>query len=199
MVPVGVGTEKVDPSRTPSSAEMSHAFHELAHILRDSGVDHIILEMMYNPVRAKLALDAALSTGLPVWFGMSARRAADGRTITFDQLDEYDIAEVASLIPAEGVHVAGFMHTGAELIADALAQARRYFAGPLMAYPDSGYFEMPDWRFVDTIEPVRLQQFFTEWIEDGVRLIGGCCGLTIAHVEAAVRARSSQRPPSSKG
>jgi homocysteine S-methyltransferase len=199
MVPVGVGTEKVDPSRTPSSAEMSHAFHELAHILRDSGVDHIILEMMYNPVRAKLALDAALTTGLPVWFGMSARPAADGRTITFDQLDEYDIAEVASLIPAEGVHVAGFMHTGAELIADALAQARRYFAGPLMAYPDSGYFEMPDWRFVDTIEPVRLQQFFTEWIEDGVRLIGGCCGLTIAHVEAAVRARSSQRPPSSKG
>ena len=191
MVPVAAGTATVDALNVPSANQVSDAFYELANILRDSGVDHIMLEMMYNPERAALALEAALSTGLPVWFGMSARRTEDGRVITFDALEEYEIATVAGLIPATGVGAAGFMHTGAEIIGEALSAARPFFSGPLMAYPDSGYFEMPDWRFVDTIEPDRLQQFFVDWIAQGVRLIGGCCGLTIAHVEAAVRARQS--------
>ncbi len=189
MVPVAAGTATVDALSVPSSNQVSDAFYELANILRDSGVDHIMLEMMYNPGRAALALEAALSTGLPVWFGMSARRAADDRVITFDALDEYEIAAVAGLIPPTGVDAAGLMHTGAEIIGEALIAVRPFFAGPLMAYPDSGYFEMPDWRFIDTIEPDRLQQFFGDWIAQGVRLIGGCCGLTITHVEAAVRAR----------
>jgi homocysteine S-methyltransferase len=192
MVPVAAGSATVDATKVPSNAEISDAFYELANILRDAGVDHIMLEMMYNPVRAKLALEAALSTGLPVWFGMSARRAADGRVITFDAFEEVAIATIAGLIPTHGVDAAGFMHTGAEIISEALAAARPYFVGPLMAYPDSGYFEMPDWRFVDTIEPNRLQEFFTEWLQHGVRLIGGCCGLTITHVEAAVRARAGR-------
>ncbi|CAB4894402.1 unannotated protein [freshwater metagenome] len=191
MVPVAAGTGRVDADRVPSGQEVSEAFHELAGILRDSGVDHIMLEMMYNPGRAALALEAALSTGLPVWFGMSARRAADGRVLTFDALEDIEIAAVAGLVPATGVDAAGFMHTGAEIISEALDLARPFLHCPLMAYPDSGYFEMPDWRFVDTIEPDRLQQFFTDWIAQGVGLIGGCCGLTLAHIEAAVRARTN--------
>ena len=194
MVPVAAGTGTVDATRIPSPTQVSDAFFELANILRDSGVDHIMLEMMYNPGRAAIALEAALSTGLPVWFGMSARRAPDGRAITFDALEQYEISAVAGLIPKHGVDAAGFMHTGAEVVADALAAARPFFSGPLMAYPDSGYFEMPDWCFVDTIEPDRLQEFFAQWIGLGARLLGGCCGLTVAHVEAAVRARASSSP-----
>ena len=190
MVPVAAGTGRVDPSQIPSDQQVSEAFHELAGILKDSGVDHIMLEMMYHPTRARLALAAALSTGLPVWFGMSARRAPDGRAITFDALAEIEISEVACLIPATGVDAAGFMHTGSEVIADALQVLRPMYDGPLMAYPDSGYFEMPDWRFVDTIEPHRLHEFFATWIAMGARLIGGCCGLTLAHIEAAVSARA---------
>ena len=58
-------------------------------------------------------------------------------------------------------------------------------------YPDSGYFEMPDWRFVDVITPERFEDFCREWIASGVQILGGCCGLTVAHVRAAVRARDS--------
>ena len=199
MVPVAAGTGTVDADKLPSVDQVTDALYELANVLYDSGVDHIMLEMMYNPGRAKIALEAALSTGLPVWFGMSARRADDGRAITFDALEEVEIASVAKLIPMSGVDAAGFMHTGSEVIADALAAARPYFEGPMMAYPDSGYFEMPDWRFVDTIEPDRLQQFFADWIAQGVQLIGGCCGLTIAHVEAAVRARQAAASESTGG
>ena len=192
MVPVAVGTAKVDQDRLPSSDELANAFGELANILKDSGVDHIMLEMMYEPNRVPIALNAAIATGLPVWFGMSARRATDGRVISFDQHQEIELGEITKLIPKSGVDVAGVMHTGAELISNSLDALRKDFAGPLSAYPDSGFFEMPDWRFVDVISPERLETFYTEWISHGAQLIGGCCGLTVDHISAATRTQTAR-------
>lgn len=193
MVPVAAGTAKVDQDRLPSNDELANAFGELANILKSSGVDHIMLEMMYEPTRVPLALNAALATGLPVWFGMSARRAKDGRVIAFDQHQELPIEEIIKLIPKSGVDVAGVMHTGAEIIGETLVAIRKHFAGPMSAYPDSGYFEMPDWRFVDVISPERLETFFAEWVGHGAQLIGGCCGLTVDHIHAASRAAHTPR------
>jgi homocysteine S-methyltransferase len=189
MVPVSRGTAVTNAGEMPDEDEMSAAFTELAGILASAGCDLIILEMMYHPRRTRLALEAALSTGLPVWFGLSARRAADGRVISFDQLQERPLDEVAELIPEEGVDAAGVMHSGSELIAEALETVRRHFHGPLMAYPDSGYFEMPQWRFVDVIAPDRFEEFCRQWIRSEVQIVGGCCGLTPEHIQAAVRAR----------
>ena len=191
MVPVAEGTDRVDPDRVPSDGEVQDAFDEVAGILKAFGVDLIMLEMMYHPGRTRLALGAALATGLPVWFGLSARRAADGRLLAFDYLDELPVDDIASLIPASGVDVAGCMHTSSEIVADALEVVRRYFDGPLMAYPDSGYIEMPDWQFVDVIAPDRLEEFYRDWIAAGVQVIGGCCGLGVEHIEAAARVRDS--------
>ena len=191
MVPVMAGTATVDGARVASDAQVADAIHELAHLVRDAGADLIALEMMYNPKRAPLAVAAAMSTGLPVWFGMSARRDSAGNVVSFDQLQDVPLEDIIDLIPADGIDAAGFHHTTSEIIGEALVRLRSRFAGPLIAYPDSGYFEMPDWQFVDTIEPARLEQFFAEWIGLGARVIGGCCGLTVEHVQAAVRARDN--------
>ncbi len=151
----------------------------------------IILEMMYEPSRVKLALEAALSAGLPDWFGLSARRGATGKAVSFHAFEDLPLSSVVELIPAQGVDVAGVMHSGAEIMQEALDAVRAGFKGPLMAYPDSGYFEMPDWRFVDIISPARFEEFCVAWLRSGVQLIGGCCGLGLEHIEAASRARAS--------
>ena len=150
-----------------------------------------MLEMMYHPNRAPIALNAALATGLPVWFGISARRNDKGDLLSFEQHADVPIDEITKLIPKSGVDVAGVMHTGAEIVGPALAVIRKNFAGPMSAYPDSGFFEMPDWRFVDVISPERLENFFGQWISQGARLIGGCCGLTVDHIHAAARAKTT--------
>ena len=189
MVPVVKGDRKTDPAMVPSDAEAADAFAELAGILKASGVDLIILEMMYHPGRTRLAVGAALATGLPVWFGLSARRAQDGRILSYDQSQDMPVDDIARLIPASRVDVAGCMHTGPDITGEALEAVRRHFAGPLMAYPDGGYFEMPDWLFVDVVTPARLEEFYRDWIAAGVQVIGGCCGLTGEHIEAAARVR----------
>jgi homocysteine S-methyltransferase len=191
MISVTKGTARFDPALAPSDSEVADAFAEMAAILKASGVDFIILEMMYHPGRAALAVDAALATGLPVWFGLSARRGHGGRVVSFDHTQDLPVDDIARLIPAGRVDVAGCMHTGPDMVGEALDAVRRHFAGPLMAYPDGGYFEMPEWRFVDVIDPARLEEFYREWIAAGAQVIGGCCGLTVDHIEAAARVRNS--------
>ena len=190
MVPVSSGTAIVDPSLVPSEAVIAEAFAELANQLKVAGCDLIILEMMYNPVRVPLAVAAARSTGLPIWFGMSARADRNGQVIAFEQHEEVPLERIIDLMPEGGIDVAGVMHTPAPLIGAAEARLRSQFAGPLMAYPDSGYFEMPDWKFIDVIGLPEFEAYCLEWLRSGVQLLGGCCGLTPAHIEAAARARA---------
>jgi methionine synthase I (cobalamin-dependent) len=191
MVPVRHGAAVTDTAQLPSDAELEDALNELGEILTGAGCEMIILEMMYHPRRIRAAVDAALATKLPVWFGASARRGRDGRAISFHQSAELPLEAVTTMIPRTGIDAAGIMHTGPEVVDDALEAVRRHFGGPLMAYPDSGYFEMPDWRFVDVVTPQRFETFCGDWIASGVQIIGGCCGLTPDHIRAAVRAKQS--------
>ncbi len=196
MLPLIPGTDIVDKNLVPSEAAMSDGFHELANILKDAGVDLILLEMMYNPTRVPLALEAAISTGLPVWFGTTVRRSGDDEVISFDKHEDIALSEVIQLVPDEGVDVVGVMHSPSDIISDALKEIKKQFSGPLSAYPDSGYFESPDWNFNDIIAPNRLEEFFSKWLDQGATILGGCCGLGLDHIRAAVSARDNFTSPS---
>ena len=189
---VYVASDDEPPGILPPEAKAAEAFHEQAQILKAAGAELLLLEMMYHPTRIPHVLAAAAETGLPVWFGLSARADEDGTLLSFHDKAEIPLDEVVKLIPPHNsgqIDVAGCMHTGAEITSAVLTKIHKRFHGPLLAYPDSGYFEMPDWHFHDVIAPERLEQFFLEWLDQGVQIIGGCCGLTIAHIKAAVRAR----------
>jgi homocysteine S-methyltransferase len=192
MVPHIPGTDLVDPDRTPPPAQMAESFHELAQLLKEGGVDHIMLEMMYEENRAPLALAAAQSTGLPVWFGLSARRGENGNIISFNLAHEAPLETIIGYIPDSGIDVVNVMHTQPQAVSDTIAMVRKKFAGPIGVYPDSGYFEMPDWNFTEVIPADKLEDFYKAWINDGVQLIGGCCGLTIEHIDAANRVRQAK-------
>lgn len=197
MVPVASGSAAVDPALTPPPTQIADAFSDLAQNLKRFGCDLLILEMMYNPIRVPLALAAAQASGLPIWFGLSARADAAGNLLSFDQLESLPLSRIMDMIPARGIDVAGVMHTPAPLISAVTRELRTKFSGPLMAYPDSGYFEMPDWKFVNVLAEDRFESYCLEWLRQGVQLLGGCCGLSPAHIRAAARARQAylqQRP-----
>ena len=184
MCPFVSGSAQPDLTRAPPRAEMAAGFGELAQFIRDEGCDLILLEMMYYPERIGLVFEAAMATGLPVWAGFSARRSEGGRLLSFAPEREVLFAELIRPLDTFDVAVAGVMHTRSDIIGDALDVVRGVFAKPLMAYPDSGYFAMPEWRFEDIIPPAQLQRFALDWIERGAQVLGGCCGLSPEHIAA---------------
>ncbi len=184
MVPIVAGARYADRSRNPSGEQLTDAFNELAQIHKDEGCDLIILEMMFHPERMPLAIEAATATGLPVWCGMSARRSNDGAVVSFTDESDIPFAEVVAMTQGADLAAAGIMHTPSNIVAEAIDIIREGFDGPLMAYPDSGYFAMPEWKFEDIIPPAELHEFACGWEAQGVQIFGGCCGLSPEHVGA---------------
>lgn len=195
MSPVVAGSAKTDRSHLVSRTEMAEAFGELAELLKKEGCDFILLEMMYDPERMAPAFEAAAGTGLPVWAGFSVRRGEDGRILSFAQDRDIPFGEILPILDDFEVDAAGVMHSPSNVVGEAIEILRERYSGPLMAYPDSGYFKMPHWQFENIIPPPELQRFAAQWIEDGIQIIGGCCGLCPDHIAAvsALKAPIQQR------
>ena len=89
-----------------------------------------------------------------------------------------------------GPDVVNVMHSDINVTPDALDMVRVRWGGPLGVYPESGYFIMPNWQFVDVISPEDFVAEAKKWVASGVRLIGGCCGLGPEHIRALAAART---------
>jgi homocysteine S-methyltransferase len=184
MVPVVAGTEWFDPAAVPPPDAIADAFAELAGILRDTGCEMILLEMMYDPDRMAAAFAAARGTGLPVWAGLSSRHGENGAVLGYSHLEERPFDEIAALLAGSGADAAGIMHVPSDIVTPSIDIIRRHFDGPLLAYPDSGHFKMPHWHFEDIIPPADFAAYAAQWATQGVHIIGGCCGLSPEHIAA---------------
>ena len=184
MLPFAAGVDRTSDQHQVSDQMMADGFGELAEIHKAAGCDMIMLEMMYSPDRMIHAFAAARATGLPVWCGLSVRLGDDGRVLSYMQQHDLDFAEIAKLAGESGFDAAGIMHSSPNATGPALDILKHHFDGPLIAYPDSGFFKMPHWQFEEIIAPDRLHGFGCDWIANGARAVGGCCGLSPAHIAA---------------
>ena len=181
-----------DP-RWRADSRLRATYREQAEILAGAGVDLLAMEMMQEPEIAIPAIEAALDTGLPVWVGCSCRRK-DGRLVFFDASGR-DFRELLEAIDGLPVGVVGIMHSEVPDIVPGLEAVRERWDGPLSVYPESGYFTMPHWQFVDIISNDDLVAEARGWRERGVQIIGGCCGIGPEHIAALHAAFGNERNP----
>ena len=161
---------------------------EQAQLLHAAGVDGLAVEMCERVEFSVAAVEAAMETGLPVWIGVSAQRHKDSSEIpTFDYADR-SLDELVSELAKFPATAMTIMHTPAPDVAEALAVVRRHWNGPVGVYPESGFFTMPNWNFVDVIAPEALAEAARGWVHDNVRMVGGCCGLGPEHIAALCHA-----------
>ncbi|MGI9411197.1 MAG: homocysteine S-methyltransferase family protein [Hyphomicrobiaceae bacterium] len=182
-IPLQIRSESEPVDDDLDDGALTDAFREMTSILSTGGVDLILLEMMSKPNRMTRLFEAVLAGTLPVWCGLSVKRAEDDSFVAahdFRVSFEDNVLQAA----AQDFDAWGIMHSSAELIDEALSVLRGAQARPLMVYPDSGFMEMPNWQFVENIEPGRFARFAEEWVASGVQIVGGCCGLGPEHIGA---------------
>lgn len=168
------------------------SYRELAEVLAEAGVDLIIAEMMRDIENATIVIQAAVSTGLPVWVGYSAMLADNGtdvRSLRWKHRDDttsaHDFGEMVDALKPLGGQVAGIMHTRVEDTAPALGVLRSHWDGPMLAYAETGKLAMPEWLLEEVISPADYAGVVEGWVRDyGVRVIGGCCGTGPEHIRA---------------
>ncbi|UFS71575.1 bifunctional homocysteine S-methyltransferase/methylenetetrahydrofolate reductase [Geomonas sp. RF6] len=161
-----------------SVEEALAAFREQAAALADGGVDLFILETFNDLEELEWALEGAKETGLPVVcnlaFGEGARLAGG-----------IEAEEAALRVVRAGADVVG-ANCGAGPL-ELLKTLKRIAAVtevPLAAYPNSGFPEYFEGRYIYRATPEYLSGMAAEMVEAGAALVGGCCGTTPAHVRA---------------
>ncbi|MCH7882247.1 MAG: homocysteine S-methyltransferase family protein [Proteobacteria bacterium] len=168
------------------------SYQELAEVLAEAGVDLIIAEMMRDIENATMVIEAAVSTGLPVWIGYSTMMAEDGidvKSLRWKDTNHADTTHdfstlVKTLSPLGGA-AAGIMHTRVGDIEPALAVLGKHWSGPKLAYAETGKSIPPEWSFEEICSPEDYAGEIDGWVKNhGVQIVGGCCGTGPEHIRA---------------
>jgi len=175
------------PHPQPDPDTVLAAFREQVAIQAEAGVDLFALEMIPDAFYGRPAAQAAVESGLPVWLGMTSWSGEGG----WEHEDE--LGSLVAELVRPGVMAVNAMHTDVEDIAPAIAQIRERWDGVIGAYAHHGGWEPPHWIFHD-ISPEDYAAAALGWVQQGVQIIGGCCGIRPAHI-ALLRERLPARIP----
>lgn len=173
-----------DDPRWNKPGDVGRSVREQAEILAEAGVDLIALEMCQTTAFSVATIDSAIEVGLPIWIGVSAETHEGCSSLSVFDYKELDFESQVRALAGYPAMVMNIMHTPVPDVEKALEIVKRYWDGPVGVYPESGYFTMPNWQFVDVIEPNELGKSAQAWIDNGVRMVGGCCGLGPEHIAA---------------
>ncbi|HEY2460959.1 MAG TPA: bifunctional homocysteine S-methyltransferase/methylenetetrahydrofolate reductase [Candidatus Acidoferrum sp.] len=186
MGPLGLGVQ----ARHPEPEEIRAIFYEQAMALEERGVDLFILETFSYIEELILAIDAIRSfSGLPV----IAQLTYSEEGTTFGDLRP---AAAAALLKDKNVQIVGANCTlGPQALLPILQELAGVEDIRVSGMPNAGFPKREGDRIVyPKSSPEYFALFAREAAALGVRILGGCCGTTPAHIRAMAEAVKSLHP-----
>ena len=172
---------------------MIPGFKEQIKILKEEGVDLIILEAMSSQADiVQTMIECSYKINIPVWLSISCviddktNNVMLGYNDTVDSPPEvYENFEI-SLNRFSKLHKGPILiaHSDIDVTGKALDIAKKNLNGILGVYPNTGYYEKPHWKFADDITPNDYLEYAKSWLKNGAQIIGGCCGLGVEEIKA---------------
>ena len=161
--------------------DLRESAREQAAIMAGAGADLLMLEMMVDIDSMTVTLEAAQSSGLPVWVGMSCKPDADGAmTLWRGGL----LRDALSVLKQAGIPVISIMHTEVDYIDACLDVVRDHWPRHVGVYAHSARWENHVCYYDNTISAEDYAARAKGWLGRGVGIIGGCCGLGVQHIRA---------------
>jgi 5-methyltetrahydrofolate--homocysteine methyltransferase len=142
------------------------------------GADAILIETCQDPLQIKVAVNAAKAA--------RAEAGRDSLPILVQLLVGTDIAAAATVIKALDVPVMGVnCATGPQEMAPHVEWLAENWPGLISVQPNAGLPELVDGQTRYPLGPGELAKWLDRFLgEDGINLIGGCCGTTPEHIAA---------------
>ena len=178
MGPIG---EIMAPMGRLTEAEANAMFTEQAQALKDGGADVLWIETLSAAEEMRAAARAAQSVGM-AWAGMMSFEPG-GRSIM--GVAPPQLAALIDRLPHPPVAYGANCGTGpAELLLAVAGFAAAGNERPLIAKPNAGVPRYQDGGLVNDATPEVMAEFAVLARDMGIRIIGGCCGTTPAHLAA---------------
>lgn len=171
--------------------------NEQVLLLKNAGVDFLIMETFFHLEEMLIALDCASSTGLPIVATMTFRPKLA------ECSDGHSPAECAKAVVGAGAHAVGAnCEQEPDRMLGILREMRNSVSVPIAAQPAAFrttdvkpcFTRLPE--FPDGMEAIQLprncfESFASVAQSEGVQFVGGCGGCNAAYIRAAGRGLSS--------
>ena len=179
----------LEPLGTLKFEEAYDIFREIVEAGRDAGADLIVIETMSDLYEVKAAVLAAReNSALPVWVTMTFE--ANGRTFVGTT-----VSAMGLTLSGLGVDAMGFnCSLGPKELLPMIRELRRWTDKPLILKPNAGLPDPATGEY--RITPEEFAAELASAPEDGVRMLGGCCGTTPDFIRALSTAMQGERIPS---
>ena len=170
----------LDEWREPS--RLLETYEEQISILKNEGVDLLLLEMMQSPDLAMPLIKAAAGSGLPVWLGVCVGSKKSSQYIPAFDIPDIVFEESLKQFLTYDFEATLVMHSEFEDVTPALEVIKKHYKGTLGTYPHHGKFVIPNWIYSDVNEDEFIA-FNKEWKSMGASIFGTCCGLNYNYLK----------------
>lgn len=184
--PLGV---PIEPIGRIAFAEARECFRRQARSLHEGGVDLFILETFHRLEEMREAI-------------RGVREVSDRPIVALMSVTEEDISalgdpasKIATSLDSWEADVIGFnCSVGPQPMLKALEVMREFTSRPLCAMPNAGMPRLVEGRYLYLSSPEYFAKYARRFLKTGVRIVGGCCGTTPAHIRAIQGALKSLAP-----
>jgi 5-methyltetrahydrofolate--homocysteine methyltransferase len=166
-------------------AEMNSGYREQVHGLLDGNVHCLLVETCQDLLQTKCALAAIFAvlaergTRVPVIAQVTMET-------TGTMLVGSDIAAAVAVVESYPVDVVGLnCATGPHEMAAHIGYLGRHARRRISVLPNAGLPQLVDGKTRYPLTPAELADWHARFVtEDGVNIVGGCCGTTPEHIRA---------------
>jgi len=166
------------PDLVPDEEVLRREHAATAGVLASARPDALLLETLNTVRETRIAVEAAVATGLPVLVGFAC--TAGGHLLSGE-----DARAAAAAASVPGVVAVGVNCTAVRDLAPALACVAEGTGLPLIAYANNAWHaDDSPWLAAVALPPDRYAACALAWSAAGARVVGGCCGTSPAHIAA---------------
>ena len=178
-----------------SEREMARAYGVQVRALVEAGVDLLVLETCQDLLQVKIALVSCfeemerLGRDVPVLVSLTVES-------TGTMLVGTDVAAAAAAIEPFPVFSLGLnCATGPEGMRSHIRYLGRHWPGRISCMPNAGIPHVVGGETIYPLSPEAFAAEVTSFVaEDGVSLVGGCCGTTPEHIRRLAESLATVRP-----
>jgi homocysteine S-methyltransferase len=166
-------------------AELTAWHRPRLEVLADDGADVLALETVPDVDEGEALAAAVTGLGVRAWltYNIVGTTTRAGQPLA----DAFAVAAGVPEIVAVGVNCCAPADVG-----PAIAAARTVTDKPVIVYPNSG----EGWDGAGWVGPARFTaELAAEWVENGARVVGGCCRVTPADIAELARVLTPEDRP----
>lgn len=158
--------------------DIQNMYTEVFESLATAGVDLIMLETFTRLSDLELAIKQAKKVGLPILMQM----AFGDHGVTDEGVSIEKFLQLAHIQEVEAV--GSNCKIGPHLVSSVVDMQALNSARPLSVFPNAGYAQQIDGRYVYGATPKYFAQKLIDCIDLGAQILGGCCGTGPEHIKA---------------